>query len=305
MWLIEYRNEINWYNHCYLDELVEGKCIFHEFGVKVNGPIVAELGKSFISTLEIAKVPIRRDPFEATESFDDGSLIQILESNPWTRNKSIQEVFKYMLKNAEKGIFIATSYFHPEGAIRRRILEAKKRKVPIHLLLSGKSDIHCDVDSTIHLANKLMSHPPSNSDKLKIYLTNKWHFHGKAMMVDDLWTSIGTYNMDRLSSRRNMEISLGILDYRIAKKVKEIQLSYSSQYYADQLTLDTMLQVPMHKRIYGKFCHCCYKFLSSSRWLDWFTDEGFKNRFRHTFIRTFIEDNVGTLLASASSILGM
>lgn len=37
------------------------------------------------------------------------------------------------------------------------------------------------------------------NDNFRVFMTNNKHYHGKVLVVDDVWSSIGSFNWDRYS----------------------------------------------------------------------------------------------------------
>ena len=56
--------------------------------------------------------------------------------------------------------------------------------------------------------------------------------HAKFTTVDSLFVSLGSYNFDRFSSRRNLESAIGIFDRQVATEMAQLH-----QRLADQSTL--------------------------------------------------------------------
>ena len=48
------------------------------------------------------------------------------------------------------------------------------------------------------------------------------HMHAKLMVVDGYFTAIGSYNFDRLSARRNLEVSFAVYDAGFASEMAAV-----------------------------------------------------------------------------------
>jgi cardiolipin synthase len=56
---------------------------------------------------------------------------------------------------------------------------------------------------------------------VKIYMYKKGFTHGKLMLVDDVFSSVGTANMDIRSFDQNFEVNALIYDEAIARELKK------------------------------------------------------------------------------------
>ncbi len=67
---------------------------------------------------------------------------------------------------------------------------------------------------------------------IKIYEYLNKSLHAKTSIIDGIYSSIGSFNLDKWSACRNLEINIGILDEKIAKKLKKqfnIDLKYAKK----------------------------------------------------------------------------
>lgn len=100
---------------------------------------------------------------------------------------------------ARRSLRLATPYFVPEHRLLRYLLAAHRRGVEVTLLLPGVSD-----------------HPPLDilsrafADRLaragcRVFFYRDRMMHAKIALVDDAWASVSSLNLDRLSTRLNLE----------------------------------------------------------------------------------------------------
>jgi cardiolipin synthase len=98
------------------------------------------------------------------------------------------------------------SYFLPGQNIRRLLKEASERGVKISVIMAGRSDI-----ASMRMAEHYL---------YSFYLRNNIHvfewtdsvMHGKAMIVDNTWATIGSYNLNFLSHYVSIELNADIID---------------------------------------------------------------------------------------------
>lgn len=269
---------------------------FYDIHVKVKGPCVYDLGESMLSVLKLMmKKEELPQMFPKPKPIANGSIVQVLESNMLESRKDIQESLCEILHRAEKSVYLTSSYFQPPGALRRALMLIKRKGVELSLLLSGKSDVHCDTNATIHVIQKFyrkrVAEPLHN---MRIHFTRKHHCHGKAVVIDGWYSSVGSFNWDRASGRRNLELSLGIFDERVAECLKRLQVK--QEHEGSNLNLRALFLRPMLLQWIDKLNYQLMK-LYGRNTLDGLSNNRFKFKFRRTFIRTHVDQNVGEIIA--------
>jgi cardiolipin synthase len=81
---------------------------------------------------------------------------------------------------------------------------------------------------------------------IAIYEYQPTMYHTKVMVVDDLWTSVGSTNFDNRSFRLNDEANLNILDAEFA--LGQTRLFEADKARSKEMTLDRWRGRPWHQR---------------------------------------------------------
>lgn len=97
-------------------------------------------------------------------------------------------------------------YFTPIPSIKKAIKRALKRGVEVEIMIPGKSDIPFTPDAAFYTANKL------RKKGAKIYVYNGGFHHSKIMMVDSLFCTVGSTNLNSRSLRYDYEVNAFIFD---------------------------------------------------------------------------------------------
>lgn len=127
--------------------------------------------------------------------------------NDWIRGKNeIHKSSIYSFKNAKKTIVIISSYFLPGYSYRRALKNARKRGVNVKVILAGQSDMRFLLYAEKYLYSFLCKHG------IEICEWTDSVLHGKAMMVDNEWVSIGSYNLNYLSKYWSIELNAEVKD---------------------------------------------------------------------------------------------
>jgi cardiolipin synthase len=99
---------------------------------------------------------------------------------------------------------IVGSYFLPGRKLIATLKNASRNKVKIKLILSGISDLPMARRASCYLYSKLLRH------NIELYEWKSSILHGKAAVVDKTWTTIGSFNLNNLSSFASIEMNVGI-----------------------------------------------------------------------------------------------
>jgi len=141
----------------------------------------------------------------ATVVFVNGEVSVSVLQNDWLKRKN--EILKAYIKsigNAKKEIVIMGSYFLPGRKLIATLKKASQNNVKIKLILSGISDIPMARRASCHLYSKLLRY------NIELYEWEKSILHGKVAVVDNSWTTIGSFNLNNLSSFGSIEMNVRI-----------------------------------------------------------------------------------------------
>jgi cardiolipin synthase len=130
-----------------------------------------------------------------------------VRQNDWLRNRK-QIYFSYLmaLDSAEHSICLFASYFLPGKRLRNAFERAAARGVRIRIVLAGKSDIPRAVNASLYLYDWLQR------TGIEVYEWKPSVLHAKLAMVDDEWMTVGSFNLNQLSTYGSIELNLDVLD---------------------------------------------------------------------------------------------
>ena len=139
---------------------------------------------------------------------DHHKLIRFRRNDFIKQKNEIHQSYVQSITRAENSITIVASYFLPGNYFRHILKLAAKRGVKIKIILAGKSDV-----SSVKLAqNYLYEFYLKNN--IELYEWQNSVLHGKAMMIDNTWATIGSYNLNFLSHYISIELNADIIDKR-------------------------------------------------------------------------------------------
>ncbi|SDD88398.1 cardiolipin synthase [Pricia antarctica] len=132
--------------------------------------------------------------------------------NDWLKGKTeVCDAYTNAILRAEKEIIIIGSYFLPGRRLAKALKKAGKKKVKITIILAGISDVPMVRRAAAHLYSSFLRH------NMTVYEWNKSVVHGKAAVVDNEWSTIGSFNLNSLSCYGSIEINVEIYSQSFAE----------------------------------------------------------------------------------------
>lgn len=175
-----------------------------DYAVVINDNQIAESLQKLCRDNYFKKRFIRRNQIKAIIGTDQNFTISILQNDWLKRKNEIYLAYLNNINNAKKEIVIVGSYFLPGKRLIKSLKKASLKDVKIKLILSGISDIPMARRASCHLYSKLLS------SNIELYEWKKSILHGKAAVIDSNWTTIGSFNLNNLSSYASIEMNIGI-----------------------------------------------------------------------------------------------
>jgi cardiolipin synthase len=141
--------------------------------------------------------------------------VRIVPSNPDAFNSTIIDKYLLAINSARKSIFITSAYFLPPLVLRRALVNAAKRGVQVRLILQGSSDTPLVRTIAIGYYGRLLKHG------VEIYAWTRSVLHAKTMVVDGVWSTIGSANLDGRALFLNYEVNAAVLDPSLAAAMEQ------------------------------------------------------------------------------------
>ncbi len=191
-----------------------GTNLFRDAHLRIEGPAAADLAhmvEEVVQDRTGESLPALRE----LAPREDGSLVQILESNVRRQRRAIQKALRYTTARAVERCFLTSPYFVPPRRLMRDLRKAAQRGVDVRVLTAGKSDVPLVSMASQHLYGRLLR------AGVRIFEMQDRVLHAKTVTIDGVWGSVGSFNLDRWSYRRNLEVNVSVLDTRMAERLEE------------------------------------------------------------------------------------
>ena len=191
---------------------VHGTAELRDTHLRIEGPAAEDLQALFDPDRDDDPPP----QFELAPRETSGTLVQVLESNRWRKRRAIQRALRYTISRAERRLWLTNPYFLPPTRLRRAIIGAAGRGVDVRLLTVGPSDAPHLKAVSQHVYGRFLR------GGVRIYELQSRKLHAKTAVIDGVYASVGSFNLDILSDRYNHEINVALLDHDLAQTLEEL-----------------------------------------------------------------------------------
>ena len=228
--------------------------------VFVEGPIVYELYKDFVDYTQFTELKLEKKYMPNHDFFDTDIEIAVISYHPNIIEENLFEnLIIDLINNAKNYILFEIGYFTPTLKIIKAFENAVKREVNITILISYSdiSNMPWREELSKFLYKELIDMG------IKIYSHKKNPIHSKIGVFDDLYTILGTVNIDGRSMILDVESTLLIKSKIIAKKSEGWILSGIED--SEMLDLSYLSEFGIIKYLYNgyvRFQNLVYKLLS-------------------------------------------
>lgn len=133
-------------------------------------------------------------------------MVGIINREPRASNKIIRQFYINAINDAKDSIKLVNPYLTLTGKLKRALKRAVKRGVKVEVMVSAKSDIPLTPDCVFYNVHKLMKHG------VDVYIYEPGFHHTKIIMVDGMFCTVGSANLNSRSLRFDYEENAVIID---------------------------------------------------------------------------------------------
>jgi len=185
--------------------------------IQIEGPAVAEFQKLFLDTWLKQKGPKLSERNYFPDLKEEGkALVRVIDSTPGQTNRIPFIVYVSAITFAEYSIHMTNSYFIPDDQIVKALTDAAESGVDVKIILPGITDSQLALYAQRYHYSKLLK------SGVKIYEHSTSLLHAKTAVVDKVWSTVGSTNMDFLSLLNNDEVNAVILNREFAVEMEKM-----------------------------------------------------------------------------------
>jgi cardiolipin synthase len=181
--------------------------MWHDTDMEVSGPVVPELETIFRDHWRDQQgVALESDTDAEDAAHPSGDeVVRILRSSPSRLKRRYYVTVMSAIRSAESSIWITNAYFVPTHQEKVGLIAAARRGVDVKLLLPAHSDSGpCLAVQHSHYEDLLRA-------GVKIYERDDGILHSKTMVIDQVWSIVGSSNFDHRSVLFNDELDAVVL----------------------------------------------------------------------------------------------
>jgi len=210
--------------------------------LRIMGPVVAEFQKLFMATWQQQKGDsLANKNYFPVLTFQGREVVRAIGSSPDEAYSQIYSTLLSAINSAETHIFLTNAYFVPDPQLLEALKEAAKRGVDTRLLLPDKTD------STLVFFASRAYYDELLSVGIKIYERQDALLHAKTGLIDGVWSTVGSTNLDWRSFVNNQEINAVVLGQGFGA---QMQILYEHDLgLSKRITLEAWRKRPITTRI--------------------------------------------------------
>jgi cardiolipin synthase len=182
--------------------------------VRIEGPAVQAMQWLFIQNWTGQDADdLREADYFPTPVIAGDKLVRILGSEPGGKF----EIYKAMLlaiQESKKSIHITCAYFVPDEQTLQALIDAAKRGVKVELVLPSVSDSGVVFHAGRAFYQRLLE------AGVRIHELNLAVLHAKTVVIDGVWSTVGSTNMDTRSFLHNSEVNVIVLGDAFGKEME-------------------------------------------------------------------------------------
>lgn len=193
----------------------DSKVAWRDTHVQIDGPVVAELQQLFMQTwAKQHGQALAVKQYYPTLTAQGSDIVRAIGSTPDDPYSLIYLTLISAIGNAEKQVYLTNAYFVPDPQLLKALTDAAGRGVDVRLLLPSHSDSALVFHAgRAHYTGLLQG-------GVKLYERQGALLHSKTAVIDGVWSTVGSTNLDWRSFLDNDEINVVILGREFAQKMQ-------------------------------------------------------------------------------------
>jgi cardiolipin synthase len=174
--------------------------------LQLQGPAVAELQKLFLATWENQKgEPLAAKAYFPTLKPAGRQVVRVIGSSPEEAYSLIYATLLSAIASAETSVRLTNAYFVPDPQLLAAFEGAAQRGVDVTLILPGQTDSWLVFHAGRGFYTQLLR------AGVRIYERRGAILHSKTALVDGVWATVGSTNLDWRSFLHNYELNAVVL----------------------------------------------------------------------------------------------
>ena len=210
--------------------------------VRIEGPVVADLQQLFLDHWRASS----RKPPQPANYFPSlkvagSERIAVAACDAGRRRNPLYRALLSAIDGADRSVYITAAYFVPTRRLLRRLIAAARRGVDVRLALPGVSDVWAPLAAGRATYGRLLS------NGVRVFERHNAMLHAKTVVIDGVWSTVGSSNMDWRSLLHNAEANVVIIDRDFGQRMEE--LFHCDLRASEEVTLSRWTARPWRLRV--------------------------------------------------------
>ena len=219
-----------------------GSLAWRDTDLQLEGPVVAELQKLFLA----AWVAQKGEPLAAKDYFPPpertgSDVVRAIGSSPDDAFSLIYATLLSAIGSAETSVYLTNAYFAPDPQLLATLEAAVGRGVDVTLILPSQTDSWLVFHAGRGYYEQLLR------AGVKIYERRGVILHSKTALVDGVWATVGSTNLDWRSFLHNHELNAVVLGPEFGKQVRA--MFEQDRAASEAITLEQWERRPLGVRV--------------------------------------------------------
>lgn len=183
--------------------------------LQIDGPVVAQLQKSFVETWTTQKGPALEQRRYFPKLAERGAdVVHAIAGSPDEPYSMIYATLISAIQSAQKEVLLTNAYFVPDPQTLKALTDAADRGVRVTLILPSVSDSSLVLNAGRSHYGELLRHG------VRIHERQAALLHAKTAVIDGVWSTIGSTNLDWRSFLHNQELNAVVLGEGFGERMR-------------------------------------------------------------------------------------
>jgi cardiolipin synthase len=208
-----------------------GELPWRDTDLQIDGPVVAEFQKLFLATWARQKgEPLAPSNFFPPLRPAGNEVVRAIGSSPDDAFSLIYVTLLSAINSAETEVWLTNAYFVPDPQLLAALKTAAARGVDVRIVVPGSTDSALVFHAGRSYYDELLQ------AGVKIFERRHALMHAKTAVIDGVWSTVGSTNLDWRSFLHNEEVNAVVLGTEFGDRMRAAFMRDLAQ--SEQITLD-------------------------------------------------------------------
>jgi len=202
--------------HIHSDNLDPDRLPWRDTQIKIEGPVVGEFERLFMQVWHDQDGPPISSPPAVPAKPRGSLLVEAIDGTPGRERYKVYESLLLAMALARHSIHVTTAFFVPTPDLVDALENAAHRGVEVILILPSQSDSDLAMDASHAYYEDLLE------SGVQIYEREGVVLHAKTAVIDGVWSTVGSSNLDWRSALLNNECNAVVLGSAFGQQMESM-----------------------------------------------------------------------------------